>query len=231
MHKNISYLLLQVNDATFPIGGYSHSYGLETYIHNKSVYDAASAWNYVRANLSNSFTYCELLPIRLAYEATKARDLTRLMGLERLSVASRTARESRQASLKLGSRFVKTAAPLLTPGAGKEFFETYFEAVGRSLCTHPIAYGVFCAVANIECAEALGTFLYAQTSAMVITCVKTVPLSQTDGQTILAKARTLFDTLVERAVTLGDEDLFRSCPGLEIHAMRHEQLYSRLYMS
>ena len=26
------FLLLQVNDALFPIGGYSHSYGLETYI-------------------------------------------------------------------------------------------------------------------------------------------------------------------------------------------------------
>ena len=26
------FYLLQVNDALFPIGGYSHSYGLETYI-------------------------------------------------------------------------------------------------------------------------------------------------------------------------------------------------------
>ena len=30
--KENRYLLLQVNDALFPIGGYSHSYGLETYI-------------------------------------------------------------------------------------------------------------------------------------------------------------------------------------------------------
>ena len=30
------FFLLQVNDALFPIGGYSHSYGLETYIQKYS---------------------------------------------------------------------------------------------------------------------------------------------------------------------------------------------------
>ncbi len=32
MNENQLFILLQVNDALFPIGGYSHSYGLETYI-------------------------------------------------------------------------------------------------------------------------------------------------------------------------------------------------------
>ena len=36
MDKKSKFLLLQVNDALFPIGGYSHSYGLETYIKNLS---------------------------------------------------------------------------------------------------------------------------------------------------------------------------------------------------
>ena len=33
------FFLLQVNDALFPIGGYSHSYGLETYIQKGIVHD------------------------------------------------------------------------------------------------------------------------------------------------------------------------------------------------
>ena len=33
------FFLLQVNDALFPIGGYSHSYGLETYIQKGLVHD------------------------------------------------------------------------------------------------------------------------------------------------------------------------------------------------
>ena len=37
------FFLLQVNDALFPIGGYSHSYGLETYIQKGIVHDEDSA--------------------------------------------------------------------------------------------------------------------------------------------------------------------------------------------
>ncbi len=36
MNENQLFILLQVNDARwFPIGGYSHSYGLETYIQKR----------------------------------------------------------------------------------------------------------------------------------------------------------------------------------------------------
>ena len=39
MNENQLFILLQVNDAQFPIGGYSHSYGLETYIQKNIVND------------------------------------------------------------------------------------------------------------------------------------------------------------------------------------------------
>ena len=41
--KERDYYLLQVNDALFPIGGYSHSQGLETYIQKGLVHDEKSA--------------------------------------------------------------------------------------------------------------------------------------------------------------------------------------------
>ena len=37
------FFLLQVNDALFPIGGYSHSQGLETYIQQGRVHDEKTA--------------------------------------------------------------------------------------------------------------------------------------------------------------------------------------------
>ena len=48
MDKKSKFLLLQVNDALFPIGGYSHSYGLETYIQKELVTNAAEAEAYIR---------------------------------------------------------------------------------------------------------------------------------------------------------------------------------------
>ena len=41
------FYLLQVNDALFPIGGYSHSQGRETYIQKGIVSDEKSAEEYI----------------------------------------------------------------------------------------------------------------------------------------------------------------------------------------
>jgi urease accessory protein len=155
--------------------------------------------------------------------------------------------ELRGASQKLGVRFVKAASALLPEKAvnvdmgsdsggdanvgGASFFHRYARAAGRNLCTQPVAYGVFCASVGIALDDALRTFLYAQTSAMVVNFVKTVPLSQTSGQRILAGCHDIFGRVMQKLGTLGERDLFRAYPGHEIRAMQHEKLYSRMYMS
>ena len=48
------FFLLQVNDALFPIGGYSHSQGLETYIQQGSVCDEKTAAEYIHCLLYTS---------------------------------------------------------------------------------------------------------------------------------------------------------------------------------
>ena len=65
------FLLLQINDALFPIGGYSHSYGLETYIQKNIVYDIKTASDYIKNRLRYTICYTELLAARLAFEAAK----------------------------------------------------------------------------------------------------------------------------------------------------------------
>ena len=138
--------------------------------------------------------------------------------------------ELREASKKLGSRFIKTLAHM---GAGREtaFFDSYLEArKGKTTC-HPCAYGVFCACAGIRREEALAGFLYAQASAMVTNCVKTIPLSQSDGQKLLLSLHPRMEELVREAETAGEEMLCASTPGFDLRGIQHETLYSRLYMS
>ena len=51
------FYLLQVNDALFPIGGYSHSQGLETYIQRGIVRDIDTARIYPPQNQVESCIY------------------------------------------------------------------------------------------------------------------------------------------------------------------------------
>ena len=96
------FLLLQINDALFPIGGYSHSYGLETYIQKNIVYDIKTASDYIKNRLRYTICYTELLAARLAFEAAKQQNLEKINELETIMNASIVPMELREAAKKLG---------------------------------------------------------------------------------------------------------------------------------
>lgn len=235
-------LLQQICDSVFPIGAYSHSWGLETYIQRGDVDDAESAWRFVRAQIAYPLTYTELLGMRLAYEA--ARSVVRdragaeaaphvwrtVVELEQELVALRTPAETRGASAKLAARFIRTVGALgvLDEPAG-ELFCSY----AASARTHAanVAYGVFAALAGIELEALLRRYLYSQVSAMTVNCVKSIPLSQTAGQQILSRSRELQVRAVLRALAAEREELGLSMPGFDVRCIEHEGIYSRLYMS
>jgi len=224
------FLLLQMNDSLFPIGGYSHSYGLETYIQKGIVHDVDTAEQYLKNRLRYSFLYTDLLTVRIAYDAATKKDLKKLDELEDILEASKVPKEIREASQKLGSRFVKTLIGMKSEWDTEIFHQYLEQRRGKSIC-HPCAYGVFCACENIEKTEALATFLYAQASASVTNCVKTIPLSQSAGQKLLFSLYPIFKEILEVAENSREELLCASTPGFDLRSIQHEQLYSRLYMS
>lgn len=224
------FFLLQVNDALFPIGGYSHSYGLETYIQKGIVHDEDSAEEFIHKRLEYIFLYNEFLAVRLGWEYAVSGDLMAISRLEEIMEAGKIPRETREASRKLGSRFIKTLSALEIPRENR-VFEEYREARKGKSVHHAVAYGVFCGAAGITREEALEHFLYAQTSAMVTNCVKTIPLSQSSGQKLLSGCYPLLQKLTREVKELGEEWLGLSGPGFDLRCMQHEGLYSRIYMS
>ena len=229
--KEREYYLLQVNDALFPIGGYSHSQGLETCIQTGLVHDEKSAEEYIRNRLRWSLAYTDLLAVRLAYKYAKQEELEKLEELEELLEASRIPAEQREAARKMGSRFAKTIEKLDLSVCGTGIFPEFLEKRKGKTVSHCCIYGVFCACLDTGEEECLSHYLYAQTSAMVTNCVKTVPLSQSAGQKLLAGFFPEFEEILEEVRACGEADLCLSAPGFDLRGIQHERLYSRLYMS
>ena len=227
------YLLMQVNDSVFPIGGYTQSYGLETYILRDKVRDEKNAYEYISTNLQTSYLHTELLSASLAFDAAKSGDLEKILELDELLHVIKTPVEMRDASIKLGGRFVKTISTTTEIKFDSDIFNRYVEKVNKKECepNHAVAYGIFCAAINVDKKTALSFFIYAATSAMVTNSVKAVPLSQTQGQQILYRCSQLFSSIVEKVMKMDESMLGLSMPGFDIRSMQHETLYSRLYMS
>lgn len=224
---NTEFLLLQINDALFPIGGFSHSYGLETYIQKNIIRNEDDVKSYIYRKIKYSTSNTELLGARLAYE--RAENINEIKKLDDILTAAKSPKEIRQASLKLGSRFIKTLK-----GCEIKLKYNYFDeytSLDYFNKHHSTAYGVICKSAGADLKTALNTYIYAQCSAMITNCVKTVPISQSVGQKILYSSYDFLNDTVNSVLEMDEDDFCSSAPAFDIRCMEHERLYSRIYMS
>ena len=102
---------------------------------------------------------------------------------------------------------------------------------GTCLGLHSIAMGLFAVDRAPSLREAAVTYCYSLLSALTVCAVKAVPISQFAGQVALNRARSEIVAAVDLAFTLKPDDLGISGAYIDIAAMQHETLYSRLYMS
>lgn len=211
---------LQMIDSQWPIGGFSHSFGLETYIQEGYVYDAESLKNWVLSYLFHSVAPIEGITVKWAWEASKSQDVDSLLAMNERLTAIKLPRESREASLKLGNRFSVLAS--------KTFEMTY---PWGEMPVHPAPlFGWTAYLLGMEKEETLIGFFYNQSAIMVNNGVRAIPLGPLEGQRILHVLKTDLIQLVRRVME-GAISFGNSSPLYEIMAMKHEQLYSRLFMS
>ncbi|GAA0563335.1 urease accessory protein UreF [Chitinophaga japonensis] len=221
--------LLHLSDPTLPIGGYTHSNGLETYVQEGLVHDAASAAAYIQSMLVNNLQYNDAAFASLAYDAAVQEDFPALLQLDEECTALKIPREIRQASQKLGSRLLK----IFSRRYPSAFVQQYEQAIqqGDAAGHYCLVFGVYACQLQAPKADALQAFYYNAAVGMVTNSVKLVPLGQLDGQDILFRLQPLMQELATATLQPDRRRLGCCNPGLDIRCMQHERLYSRLYMS
>lgn len=227
--NNALLSLLHLSDPALPIGGYSHSAGLETYVQSGIVKDAATAKEFVKEMLSKNIHYTDAAFVLLAYDAADDNDLNKLIQLDEECTAVKLPKEIRQASQKIGWRLIKNFQPLCNDELLNEYAKTIKaqEALGH----YCIAFGLLGRILNNSKKEVLTGFYYNSAAGYITNSVKLIPLSQQHGQEILFSLHPLIEELAERSLQPDKALIGLCCSGFDIRSMQHERLYSRLYMS
>ncbi|WP_300602165.1 urease accessory protein UreF [Niabella sp.] len=229
MHASFLGALLHLSDPTLPIGGYTHSNGLETYVQEGVVHNTATAKTFVTQMLQQNIRYNDAAFMSRAYQATEQQDVRRLQHLSLECTALKSPMEIRQASIKLGLRLIK----IFRRQQSFEIVERFEQLVKEKEADphYCMAFGMYARLLNIPLQEALFAFYYNAAVGMITNSVKLVPLGQLEGQDILFQIQPLLKALSETTADIPDEMLGLCAVAFDIRCMRHERLYSRLYMS
>jgi urease accessory protein len=215
--------LLQLVSPALPVGAYSYSQGLEAAVESGEIHDAASAQRWIGDVMELSLSGMEAPLFLRLVEAWKAGDPVSIARWNDEFIASRESAELRAETLQMGYSLRRLAHELAIPGV------TALDSLDE--LAYPTAFAFAVAAWEIDAREALAAYLFAWAENQVLAALKSVPLGQTDGQRMLLAIAARIPGAVERAASLGDDELFNFAPGFALASSRHETQYSRIFRS
>jgi urease accessory protein len=242
--------LLQLSSQALPIGGYSHSQGLEAAIEHDIVSDERSLLAWIFDILEFSITSYEI-PCMLSMSAAWAgSNAATIAVLNDEFLSTRESAEIRAAAVQMG--FSLRALLCNLPDVPADILDALGAIREPSL---PCVWSAAAAAWQIEPQEAVIGYLWTWAENQVLVAMKAVPIGQSAGQRVLLAIGSKIAELAARMdlgeVALREMDLSvmgtgemggagaseglwsgsNFCPGLAVLSSQHETQYSRLFRS
>jgi len=235
----INLRLLQLGDSALPVGGYTHSWGLETAITRGFVSDAASLESWTRSWLHRSVGPLEGVVVASACRASVGERWPEVVRANELVTASINPASIRTASREMGEQLLALAATWDWSRRNIDALiarnETHEPRTGEDSrgggWNHCVVFGVLGTFAKATPVETLGVYLHQAVLGMIGAGVRGIPVGHTHAQQILAY---LHDDIEELTRSLAERDLRTAgsgCPYYEVLCHEQPRLYTRLFRS
>jgi len=238
--------LLQLTSQALPIGGYSHSHGLEAAIDQRVVTDESSLLRWIADILEYSMMSFEIPSMLSMARAWARHEPAAIAKLNEDYLSTRESAEIRAAAVQMGFSLCSlvSALPDLPTGT--------VDAL-RSLRepSLPCVWSATTTAWELELREAAMGYLWTWAENQVLVAMKAVPIGQSAGQRVLLA---MGSTIAQAAADMhpsgigtagidtdgigiansgenSADDYSNFTPGLAILSAQHETQYSRLFRS
>jgi urease accessory protein len=214
--------LLQLASPALPIGAFAYSQGQEAAVAAGLIHDEDSAAGWILGLLSGPLAHQDLPLFARLHAAHAARDTAAAGRWNDRLFASRPTAELQTEDRQVGAAFARV---LDTLGLSRP------EAASEGPTTLAFQFARATAHFQIELRQALETFAFTWAEAQSSAAVRLVPLGQSAGLRIVARAGVAIPSAVTRALSLTDEEIGGAAPRLALLSTAHETQYSRLFRS
>jgi urease accessory protein len=172
--------LLQLSSQALPIGGYSHSQGLEAAIEQRVVTDESSLLRWISDVLEYSMRSFEIPSMLAMTGAWARRDTAAIAALNEDFLSTRESAEIRAATAQMGFSLCALASSLADlPKGSADILRSIREP------SLPCAWSAMTTAWKIELRESVMGYLWTWAENQVLVALKAVPIGQSAGQRVL----------------------------------------------
>jgi urease accessory protein len=215
--------LLQLVSPALPIGAFNFSQGLEYAIEAGWVRDEAGAQRWILGVARHSIGTLDIPLLARMHAAWSKDDAAAARILSRQLIASRETSELREEDRHLGRALAKVLIGLELPAA--QGWQRSDDA------TLAVMFSLAAVQSQVPQSATCAGYLWAWCENQVLAAVKLLPLGQSAGQRVLEHLRLEIPPICRGALSMADEQIGATTPGVGIASARHETQYTRLFRS
>ncbi|MGP4038438.1 urease accessory protein UreF [Gracilibacillus sp. D59] len=221
--------LLHMHHSSFLKSQVAHAIGMEMYIRSKQINSKKDLASFCHSYIGSHLLYNDAIIIKELYLKLKKDDWDQVLYLAEIYNARKNVLELKKTSRQAGNRFLDRLLSIETSPILSKWADEIKDR--DSLNHYVIVYSLYAFEKGFDLFATIQTYLYFSLTNLVQHAVRAIPLAPKDAEQVTLQALAEVDQATELAMTLQFKDMQNSAIGLEISAMQHKYLLSKLFIS
>ena len=220
--------LVQFSDATFPVGTFSFSNGLETGSYEHLITDAESLEQYCRSAALQA-AYTDGVAAIQAFRAAQVGDYDRICLTDSKLMMLKMNDEARLMLQRMGKKLAELGVRMFPNDLITRWLDDINK--GKVPGSYPVAQGLAFQAAGLTEEDLYASHQYGVINMILGAALRTVRVSHYDTQEILYRLSEDIPALYEEARQMELKDMHCFVPEMDILASLHEKGNMRMFMS
>ncbi|MEM1039652.1 MAG: urease accessory UreF family protein [Pseudomonadota bacterium] len=212
--------LLSWLSPAFPVGGFAWSSGLETACKSGAIFDAASLETWIATSLQRGFIQQDAILLGVAWDFA-GESVDGLADVNDTALALAGSLERYQETTSLGAAFAQSAVPWRNSNS----------ASLPDPLAYPVAVGAIARENGIPKDQAMTAYVHAAVSAQIQAALRLFPFGQAKAMSLQERLESAILETAAFASGATLDDLGSAAILMDIAAMKHETLQSRIFRS